>query len=136
MARQDMSPEFHRRGAAIVEFAVVLPVFVLIVLGTIETTSMIFLQQSLKIAAYESARVALVPGSDQGNVEAAANAILSSRGVVAPSVSVTPANFENSPYGTAIGVEVTVSCNQNSLVAPWIYQGRQLTTKVSMMKES
>lgn len=124
-----------RRGAAIVEFAIVLPVFVLILLGTIEATSMIFLQQSLKIAAYESTRVALVPGADASNVQAAADGILNGRGVVDPIVTVTPSDFENSPYGTAIQVQIRVDCDKNSVMSPWFYQGRQLTTQVTMMKE-
>ena len=51
----------NKQGAAAVEFAIVLPVFVLILLGSIETCTMIFLQQSLEMAAYEGARVAIVP---------------------------------------------------------------------------
>ena len=48
--------QLPKRGIAAVEFAVIAPVFFLILLGTIETCTMIFLQQSLKIAAYEAAR--------------------------------------------------------------------------------
>ena len=78
MSRAKRNP---RRGAAAVEFAVLLPVFVLLVLGTIEATSMIFLQQTLEIAAYEGARVGLVPDSTDGNVEGAARQILDARNV-------------------------------------------------------
>jgi len=42
----------NKRGAAVVEFAILLPVFVLILFGSIEACSMIFLQQSLEMAAY------------------------------------------------------------------------------------
>ena len=124
-----------RRGAAVTEFAVILPVFVLIVLATIEATSMVFLQQTLEIAAYESARVALVPGSDAGNVGAAANSILGNRKVVDATVSVTPSNFESHPYGTAITVNVTADCEKNAALASWFYRGRQLSSSVTMMKE-
>ena len=124
-----------RNGAAITELAIILPVFVLILIGTIEVTSMIFLRQSLEIAAYEATRVALVPGSDEGNVQAAADGILSGRRVVDSVISVTPSDFETQPYGTPITVEITADCEKNSLFASWFYQGRELTSRVTMMKE-
>lgn len=129
------SQERRCRGAAVAEVAIILPVFVLIVIGTIEATSMIFLRQSLEIAAYEATRVALVPGSEEGNVLAAADGILNGRRVTDPVISVTPSNFHSQPYGTAITVEITADCEKNSLFASWFYQGRELSSSVTMMKE-
>ena len=42
-----------------------------LVIGTIEACSMIFLKQSLAVAAYEGARTAIVPGTTQADVDAA-----------------------------------------------------------------
>ena len=50
-----------RSGVAAVEFAVCLPVLVVLILGSIECCSMIFLRQSLAIVAYEGLRVAVKP---------------------------------------------------------------------------
>ena len=94
MSRAKRNP---RRGVAAVEFAVLLPVFVLLVLGTIEATSMIFLQQTLEIAAYEGARVGLVPDSTAGNVEGAARQILDAR------------NVHGSTTTVVVGVDLTGS---------------------------
>lgn len=130
-----MRPE-NRSGLAIVELAVNLPVFVLIVLGTIEATSMIFLQQSLKICAYEGARIALVPNSDESNVTAGCMEILNSRGVTNVGIAVSPNDFQSSPYGTPIRVQVSADCSSNSLFSPWFYVGRTATAEVTMMKEN
>ena len=46
----------ERRGVAAVEFAVCLPVIILLVFGAIEASSFIFLKQSLNVAAYEGIR--------------------------------------------------------------------------------
>ena len=129
-------PRTRRRGVAAVEFAVFVPVLFLLVIGTIEATSMIFLKQSLKIAAYEGDRVSLVPGSTQLNVIAASEQVLGARSVQAANVTVTPADIEVQPYGTFIQVKVDAPCDQNSLFAPWFYAGRTLASQVEMMKET
>lgn len=125
----------NKRGAAAVEFAIVLPVFVLILLGTIEACSMIFLQQSLEIAAYEGARVAIVPTTTSSDVESAANQILTPRHIQNSSISVTPNDFQSAPYGTFVRVSVSVPCFSNSVIPSSLYGSRTLTGKVEMMKE-
>lgn len=122
-------------GAAVVELAIVLPLFVLIVLATVEATTMIFLQQSLKISAYEATRVALIPGSNTGNVVAAADLILASRNVDNATTTISPSDFDTQPYGTEITVSVAAPCDDNSLFAPWFYAGKTFTGNVTMMKE-
>jgi Flp pilus assembly protein TadG len=53
-----------RSGAAIVELAVVLPVLLLLLMGTIQACAAIHLQQSLDITAYEAAgRTFAIPGA-------------------------------------------------------------------------
>ena len=124
-----------RNGAAVVEFAVVLPVFVTLLLGTIETCTMIFLQQSLKIAAYESARAAIVPGSDDFDINLATTEILTARRIKNGTVTVTPTNFQNAAYGSFIRVDVSAPCNSNSVFALRFYGSKILTGTVEMMKE-
>lgn len=117
------------------ELAVALPVIVLIVFGTVEICSMIFLTQSLRICAYEGARIALVPGSDAGNVEGGCQNFLTSRNIQGTTISVTPSDFDNQPYGTIVTVSVTADCAANSVLPPWFYAGRQVTGQVRMMLE-
>ena len=124
-----------RRGAAVVETAIVLPVFVMIVLGTIEACSMIFLQQTLEIAAYEGVRTALVKSANLGNVQGACQQVITNRNLHGAVITVTPSNFDQQPLGTFIRVSVTVPCNQNCLFPSWFYGGRSLTGAAEMMKE-
>lgn len=125
----------NKRGAAVVEFAIVLPVFVLILFGSIEACSMIFLQQSLEMAAYEGARVAIVPTTTSSDVEGAANQILTPRHIQNSSISVTPSDFQSAPYGTFVRVSVSVPCSNNSVILSSLYSSRTLTGNVEMMKE-
>ncbi len=124
-----------RRGSAVVELAITLPVFVLILFGTIETTTMIFLQQSLEMCAYQGARIALIPSSTSAKVSRACSTILTDRKVNGATVTVSPANYSTAPYGTLIRVQVTAPCNSNSPFSPWFYGGRSLTGEVTLMKE-
>ena len=125
----------RRSGTAVVELAAVLPVFVLLLLGTIETCNMIFLQQSLKIAAYEGARITIVPATDQFDVDTAVSELLAARRVNGATVTVTPSNFQNAPYGSFIRVDVSAPCNSNTSFALRFYGSKTLTGTVEMMKE-
>jgi hypothetical protein len=125
----------RRSGAALVEFAVILPVLVLILMGTIETCTMIFLKQSLHIAAYEGARVAIVPDSEADDVRNAANRLLGMRRVKGASITVFPEDIANAPYGSFIQVEITAPCSINSVLPLPFYGGRTMRGTVEMMKE-
>ncbi|MCA9065651.1 MAG: pilus assembly protein, partial [Planctomycetaceae bacterium] len=70
-----------RSGAALVEFALVLPLLLLILMGALETCSMLYLKQTLHIAAYEATRVTLVPNTTSAQVNFAAQQILNDRRV-------------------------------------------------------
>lgn len=125
----------RRSGAAIVEFAVILPVLFIILMGTIETCTMIFLRQSLHIAAYEGARVAIVPDSKSSDVRNAATRLLEMRRVIDASIEVFPDDIENAPYGSFIRVEISAPCSSNSVLPLQFYGGRTVIGTVEMMKE-
>jgi Flp pilus assembly protein TadG len=61
----------QRRGAAAVEFAVVAPVFILLVLGMLEYGRMIMVQQVITNASREGARRAVLDGATVESVTAA-----------------------------------------------------------------
>ncbi len=131
-------PRFRRAdrsGAAVTELAITIPLIALVVMSTIETCSMLFLKQALRIAAYEGARVSLVPGAELVNVEAGCNEILAARKVKNATITVTPSNFNQQPYGTVVNVRVSADCASNSLFVPWIFTGRSITSELNMMIE-
>jgi len=130
-----ISGRCYRKGVAAVEFAIVAPVLLIILLGTIETCTMIFLQQSLTIAAYEAARVTVVPNTKTSEVNAAATRLLSRRRVKGFTIKITPSNFQAASYGTFIRVEVAAPCNENSPISPFYFNSKTLTGSVEVMKE-
>ncbi|MFY7877734.1 MAG: TadE/TadG family type IV pilus assembly protein, partial [Pirellula sp.] len=52
-----------RNGAALIEFAVCLPVLMIMILGSMEASSAIFVKQALTTSAYEGIREAMRTGS-------------------------------------------------------------------------
>jgi Flp pilus assembly protein TadG len=133
--RQRTKPN-QRSGSAVLELCIVLPLLLLFLLATIETTSMIFLKQAVKIAAYEAVRTSIVPGSTSENVQAGADDVIKLRRVKGASVTITPNDYPSSPYGTPITVKVTAACKANSLFLPWFYGGKTMVGEVTMMKET
>ena len=124
-----------RRGIAVVELAMLLPVFVLILFATIEACTMIFLQQSLKIAAHEGVRAAVVEGSTTTNVTNMVLEFLSQRNVNGATITITPNNYTSQPYGTVLQVQVSAPCNANCIFPPFFYSGLTMAGTSIMMKE-
>lgn len=125
----------HRRGIAATEFAVCLPILMVLIIGTIEACSMIYLKQTLTAAAYEGIRSSLVAGSTTADVEAACRRVLDPRNVQGATITVTPANYTSQPEQTWITVRVTARGGDNSVIAGWFYDALIVDGQATMMKE-
>jgi len=136
MRRRNASRASHaRRAVAASELAVCLPVIVLLVLAMIEACTMIFLKQSLTVAAYEGVRTALEPNAAAADVEAACDGVLDDRRVQDGRVAIAPANFETLTPGEFIQVTVSAPASRNSVIPGSFFRGRTLTASATMMKE-
>src|SRR5690606_7582633 len=111
------------------------PVIVLLVLAMIEACTMIFLKQSLTVAAYEGVRMALQPGAVSSDVEAACNGVLADRRVQGAAVTINPANFTAVPPGEYVEVTVSAPADRNSTIPGSFFRGKTLSASATMMKE-
>ena len=80
----------RNKGAAIIELAICLPVLLLIVFGTVELSTSIFLQQTLTSAAHEGALRGMQGTANELEVIEKVNDILTVRGVTDCTVTVEP----------------------------------------------
>lgn len=96
---------------------------------------MIYLKQSLKIAAHEGARVGIVPGATPTNVLAHSDFILVNRNIADYSVALAPADPSSLQPGDFFCVSVSARCTPNSLIGGWFYDGRQFTETIEGMAE-
>ncbi|MEZ6062969.1 MAG: pilus assembly protein [Planctomycetaceae bacterium] len=124
-----------RSGAAAAEFAVCLPLLMILLIGTIEACSMIYLKQTLSVAAYEGIRAAVTTSGDTAKVNTAADRILTARNVSGAVVTISPVNFESMPPETWITVTVSAPGSSNSVVRGWFYDNQQIAARATMMKE-
>jgi Flp pilus assembly protein TadG len=123
-----------KRGAAVVEFAVVAPLFILLVFGMIEFGRMVMVQQILTNATREGARQAVLDGSTKADVEEVVNAYLSSTSINSATITVSPDLPTTAAAGDPVVVTVSVPFSQVSWLPSPIYLGSTTLTSTSVMR--
>lgn len=125
----------RRKGAATVELAVCLPVLALLVFGSIEAASFIFLKQSLQVAAYEGVRGAIRSDASDALAVGKARAILDSRVVRDANIRFPAGSVGSIARGQQVVIEVSAPTRTNSPLAGQWVANRTLTARVVMLKE-
>ncbi|NLE39560.1 MAG: pilus assembly protein [Pirellulaceae bacterium] len=131
----------QRRGAAAVEFAIVAPVFFLMILGMIEIGRAVMVQQVITNASREGARMAVLPGATIGDIETRVDNILSSQTISGATVQILDENGsatdpQNAAYGDILQVRVSVPFSEVSwLPASKFLGGRTLSAATVMRTE-
>jgi len=108
VALRRRSPRHDERGAAAVEFAMILPLLIVLVFGIVQFSIAYNRQQGLHAAAREGARIASLPNTTQSEITDRVNDSLT--GITfesTPSITVTP-NVTN-PCDQRSGETVVVS---------------------------
>lgn len=124
-----------RSGAAVVEFAVCLPILMVMILGSIEATSAIFLKQSLVAAAYEGVREAAKFRGTATSANQFATNVLNARQVKGFRVVLTPADPASVARGDRVAIEISATIAANSPFIGKVVQDRTLTARAVMVKE-
>lgn len=123
-----------RRGAALIEAAITLPILCVLVFSSIEVANVIYLRQSLNIAAYEAGTSVSKPGVDTVLAETRCNEVLNSRGIEEYTLSFDPAVTVDTPSGTQIEVEVSAPTASFSIGPLWLFRDSTITTRVYMVR--
>ena len=126
----------NRRAAAAVEFAVVAPVFFLMIFGIVEYGRMVMVQQVLTNASREGARLAAIDGIATEEVEAhvegyLTNGAIDLTGVV---VTVAPDPPDSAGFGEPITVSVSIPFSEVSWLPTPMYLGGQTLTANTIMR--
>jgi Flp pilus assembly protein TadG len=120
----------NRQGAAAVEFAVVAPIFFLMVLGMLEFGRAMMVQQLLTNASREGARVAILdsPSPTASTVTSTVNNYLQGGGISGATVTINPTEPTTAAYGAPVTVTVQIPFSSVTWLPKPIFLGS--TTKL------
>jgi len=124
---------------AAVEFAVVAPVFFLLIFGMIEYGRMVMVQQVITNASREGARLAVLDGANFEEINSQVNDYLNSASINAVNAMVTvePDPPTSAGFGEPITVSVSIAFSKVSwLPSPMYLGGKTLTATTVMRRES
>jgi Flp pilus assembly protein TadG len=132
-----------RRGTAAVEMAMVLPVFVIAMLGIIELGRAIMVSQLLENASREGARMAILDNTTNAQVTTAAQTFMQNAANIAPSkvtVTINVAGSNGAALSTAnpgdlITVTVSTAFSSVSWLPPKYLSGATLSAIAAMRHE-
>ncbi|MCM2369012.1 TadE/TadG family type IV pilus assembly protein [Aporhodopirellula aestuarii] len=123
-----------RRGAAMVEFACTFPILLLFTFAGIEFSRVNMIRNTAINAAYEGARMGIVPGATSSECEQAAEQLLKLIDVKGATAVATPKKIE--PKTESITVTVTVPItSENAFIAPKYFFGKSVTSTVTLPRE-
>jgi len=126
--RRDRNRSRHCSGAVAVELAFVLPIFITLAFAQIESARLCQVVQLLTTAARQGARVAVIPGKAQADVQTAVNTVLSSAGITVGTVNPTPTTWQTDPGGTLITVSISIPYSQVAWMSPSMFFGSTVLT--------
>ena len=127
----------QRRGAAAVEFAIVAPLFIMLVFGMIEFGRMVMIQQVLTNASREGARRAVVDGATIEDAKDVVEQYSASSSITVPRENITvspdPAVAKN---GDPITVSVSIPfANVSWLPTPQHLESYELEAATVMRRD-
>lgn len=123
-----------KRGMAVVELAVCMPILTLLVLGTIETANLISVQQGVTAAAYEAIRIASSQGGTPAQAETQAEAVLSSYGIQNAQLEFTPPINEALDRGEEVTVNISAPASDNSVTMGSLFGNRTIHASLTMVR--
>ncbi len=124
-----------RLGAAVVEFALIVPIFLTLVFGIIEFGRLMMVQQVLVNASREGARRAVLEGATVADVTQEVSNYLSSSSINVPSESIVVSPDPTSIFNNEnISVSISIPFSSVSWMPPLFYSG-DLQANTTMRSE-
>lgn len=123
----------RRRGATLVEFALVAPVFFMLLFGGIEFAVIGTIRSTSHNAAYEAARKLVIPGAVARDGIDEAERIMSIIGVNTLTVTTTPAVITEETQ--EVTVDISIPYADNAIFTPMFLGDLTLQSSITMTTE-
>ena len=130
----EMKNRTRRTGATVVEVAIVLPILFMFLFASYELARANMLLHATESAAYEGARIGIVPGADKDKIKKAVEFVLNSVGASEFKVIITPNKIDK---GTEkVKVRVELSLRKNTTVSRFFVQDPLLVGECELNRET
>ncbi len=133
-----MFPRRHRtaarHGVTTVEFAFVISALVMVIFAGLEFARVNIIRNTIENAAYEGARVGMVPGATNLECTAAAQAYLDLIGIQNSTVTTLPNTIDDNTTDVTVTVSVPMDI-QNGYVFPTYFIGDTLGASITLPRE-
>lgn len=123
----------QRRGATLVEFSIVAPLFFLILVASVEFSRVNVMRHSADHAAYEAARAAMVPGATAADAVDIANDVLRIVGARGANVEIFPPVIDETVGQITVNIDIPL--DQNTFVFPKFTQSRSIAATSTLKTE-
>ena len=134
-SRKTFGSRTTRSGVAAVEAALCIPLILILMLGTLEITSGLYLRESLSVCSFEACRTGTRRRSTAADVQARATEVLADRGVTGATVTITPSNFDTLGALDPFTVEISAPTAGNSIFVFDNLANRTIQSSVTMVRE-
>ncbi len=121
-----------RQGATAVEFAMTVPILLMLVFGFIEMTRMYNISGLTRNVVFLTARKASLSSSTPEEVVAFANRRLNALGIPSVNVVLDPPSLDASEITVRIDVPLDTS---NGFLAPWFVTGKTVSQSMTRERE-
>jgi len=120
-------------GATVVEFALVVPLVLLLAFAAIEFARVTMIRHSVDNAVYESARLAIIPGGTAADARNETQRLFSVIGITDFLVEIVPPVL--APETPDVTVRITVPLDTNSYFPQQFFAGRTIRRELTMRRE-
>lgn len=126
-----------RSGAAVVEFAIVGPLMIMLTMGMMELSRVVMVKQLMIHATREGARMASLNGTTTSDVVSFVQQELQSQSVAGTSISTIPAEVSGVTGGSQVTVQISVPAALVSWIPTPMFTGNTtLTAETTMRREN
>ena len=125
----------RRRGNAVIEAALVLPILLALAFGTVEFGHFFYCKHTLQGAARDGARVAILSGSTNTSVTTAVANTMTAAGFTSPQYSVTITNATTAASISNVGTVATGTPIKVNVSATWSTIGIRPMNMISASKQ-
>jgi len=123
-----------RSGTVTVEFALTMPVALMLTFGLVEFARVNMIRNTAQNAAYEGARAAIIPGGTAARAEARANLVMSTISTRNVDVTIDPPTITDTT--PKVTVTISVPLGENMWITPRYFVNQAMVRTCELTRES